>query len=107
MACSSAGNSRHIQALVTLAGALRSTVQQAVPEQQRIQTVNDFLFRTAMDGVNMFKLLRSAASPHCCPHVHCQGWLISYYTVPAVALQYLIAMILICRASCCPDGHFC
>ncbi|DBA94863.1 TPA: hypothetical protein ACH3X1_002400 [Trebouxia sp. C0004] len=54
------GNSRHIQALISLATVLRSAVQVAKPEQQRVQTVNDFLFNSALDGVNMFKLLRYA-----------------------------------------------
>ena len=56
--CKCTGNSRHIQALISLAKVLRSSVQLAKPEQQRIQTVNDFLFNSALDGVNMFKLLR-------------------------------------------------
>jgi len=56
--CKVAGNSRHIQALISLAKVLRSAVQVAKPEQQRVQTVNDFLFNSALDGVNMFKLLR-------------------------------------------------
>ena len=44
---------------MSLAAVLRNAVQQAAPQQQqRIQTVNDFLFSTALDGVNMFKLLR-------------------------------------------------
>ncbi|DBA85066.1 TPA: hypothetical protein ACH3X2_005791 [Trebouxia sp. C0005] len=54
------GNSRPIQALISLAKVLRSAVQLAKPEQQRVQTVNDFLFNSALDGVNMFKLLRYA-----------------------------------------------
>lgn len=53
-----AGNSRHIQALIGLACALRSTVERPVPGQQCIQRVNDFLFNSGLDGVNMFKLLR-------------------------------------------------
>ena len=56
-----AGNSRHIQALISLAKVLRSAVQVAKPEQQRVQTVNDFLFNSALDGVNMFKLLRQVS----------------------------------------------
>lgn len=60
MSCWLAGNSRHIQALLGLARALRTTLEQPVPGQQRIQRVNDFLFSSALDGVNMFKLLRYA-----------------------------------------------
>ena len=72
-----AGNSQHLQSIISLAAALRSAleppgtspVQQAQHSQhaqqaqqsqaqQQIQTVNDFLFRTQLDGVNMFKLVR-------------------------------------------------
>ena len=77
-AVSPAGNSRHIQSIISLAAALRSALQtsevtgahkaqhaqQAQQSQhtpQQVQTVNDFLFRTQLDGINMFKLVRSAA----------------------------------------------
>ncbi len=63
--CNVIGNSRHIQALISLAKVLRSAVQVAKPEQQRVQTVNDFLFNSALDGVNMFKLLRQVLLPCC------------------------------------------
>jgi len=41
-----------------LSAALRGTIEQQQAGQQRTQTVNDFLFSAALDGVNMFKLLR-------------------------------------------------
>ena len=48
-----------MQALISLAAALRSAVQQHQPQQQHVYTVNDFLFHTGLDGINIFKVLRS------------------------------------------------
>lgn len=62
--CGWAGNSRHIQSIITLAAALRGPLedplqlQPAQRGQQSIQTVNEFLFVSHLDGVNMFKLVR-------------------------------------------------
>lgn len=57
--CQHAGNSRHLQSLVSVATTLQHHLAQPQQTtQQHIHTVNEFLFSTGLDTVNMFKLIR-------------------------------------------------
>jgi len=78
-----AGNSRHIQTLLGLARTLLGCLEAGLPDRPpcaaaqrptarpggpgsedpttRVLTVNDFLFATGLDNINLFQLLRRAA----------------------------------------------
>ena len=86
--CKRAGNSQHIQTLAFVARTLLDCLEKGVPPgapqagqkvparaarspaaaPARVLTVNDFLFATGLDNVNLFQLLRHARS-----HMLCNG----------------------------------
>ena len=55
-----AGNSKHIQTLISLASLLLASLSgadgKAAPA--RLQTVNGFLFSAGLDNINIFRLMR-------------------------------------------------
>lgn len=52
------GNQKHIQTLTRIAQALAKFIHSGDDEASRALRVNDFLFSTGLDNINMFKLVR-------------------------------------------------
>ena len=61
-----AGNSKHIQTLISLATLLLASLGRADGQHApaRLQTVNGFLFSAGLDNMNLFRLMRFAFCWH-------------------------------------------